>query len=116
MTNDLSILKNFDGVILNVRTMYQKFPSLNADLLVNVLCGIDFSQQASYFLTLVYALYTKKIRAVDYLNFLSLTGVVSEMMMSYINKFRLDLFMMRFLNFTYTHMLFDLLANFFVNL
>ena len=85
--NDLYIFKNKNEIKIKTRAIYAKFTRLNTNMMVDMIFYFDVFQQLIYFFFLLQALYTKRIRTIDALNFVTLIGVISEMMMSYIDLF-----------------------------
>ena len=107
---------NYYKYILEVKIMYENISGINPEWLYTFITSIDFIWQVFYFPFAFLCYFTKKIRFVDYLNFLALLGIINEMMQAYIGRFEIYLFFIRFFNFTLSKMIFDLLLNLYVTL
>jgi len=66
----------------------------------------DIVWQVTFYSLCLYGYMVKRIRVFDLLNFLALVGVIIQMMQAYIQRFDIYIFFARFLNFSFTKIIF----------
>ncbi len=71
---------HYSSDIENVAEMYKKISGINTHWIFNFLSIIDLGWQFCYYPFAIISFYKKRIKFIDYLNFLALLGVISEMM------------------------------------
>jgi len=114
IVNDIDTYKNYDRYLSEVEEFYKHVHVINIRVFFAVVFVADIVWQVTFYSLCLYGYMVKRIRVFDLLNFLALVGVIIQMMQAYIQRFDIYIFFARFLNFSFTKIIFDYLLTLYI--
>lgn len=112
--NDIDTYKNYDDYLVEVEEFYRHVHVINIKIFFATIFVLDILWQIVFYSLCFYGFIVKRIRVFDLLNFLALIGVIIQMMQAYIQQFDIYVFFARFLNFSFTKLIFDYLLTLYI--
>lgn len=114
IVNDIDTYKNYDTYLAEVEEFYRHVHVVNIKVFFAAVFIMDLIWQVVFYSLCFYGFIVKRIRVFDLLNFLALIGVIVQMMQAYIQRFDIYIFFARFLNFSFTKIIFDYLLTLYI--
>ena len=112
--NDIDTYKNYGKYLSEVEEFYRHVHVVNIKIFFAVVFAMDIIWQIAFYSLCLYGFLVKRIRVFDLLNFMALLGVIIQMMQAYIQRFDIYIFFARFLNFSFTKIIFDYLLTLYI--